>query len=108
MPDAQDNLTPQEAADYYSANTDLQKFKPEDFLVELEDGTARPAANLTEAMTAHYKTLGKDWFNLQTNKVKIMELIIHEFGHFYSGDHLSERYYDGLCEIGAKLYCKDF
>jgi hypothetical protein len=59
-------------------------------------------------LSFYYKTLGKDWFNLQTNKVKIMELIIHEFGHFYSGDHLSERYYDGLCEIGAKLYCKEF
>ena len=59
-------------------------------------------------LSFYYKTLGKDWFNLQNNKVKIMELIIHEFGHFYSGDHLSERYYDGLCEIGAKLYCKEF
>jgi len=58
-------------------------------------------------LSFYYKTLGKDWFNLQNNKVKIMELIIHEFGHFYSGDHLSERYYDGLCEIGAKLYCKE-
>lgn len=59
-------------------------------------------------LSFYYKTLGKDWFNLQNNKVKIIELIIHEFGHFYSGDHLSERYYDGLCEIGAKLYCKEF
>tara|TARA_R100000742_G_C4277950_1_gene100275 strand:+ start:1368 stop:2816 length:1449 start_codon:yes stop_codon:yes gene_type:complete len=58
-------------------------------------------------LSFYYKTLGKDWFNLKNNKVKIMELIIHEFGHFYSGDHLSERYYDGLCEIGAKLYCKE-
>jgi len=34
--------------------------------------------------------------------------MIHEFGHWYSGDHLSEKYYDGLTKIGAKLYCKEF
>ena len=54
-----------------------------------------------------YKMLGKKWFDLANNKQKILELIIHEFGHWYSGDHLSERYYDGLCEIGAKLVIKE-
>jgi hypothetical protein len=52
-----------------------------------------------------YKVLGKNWFDLENNKLRIVELIIHEFGHYYSGDHLSEKYYDGLCEIGSKLYC---
>lgn len=59
MPDEQGNLTEQEAVAYYTSNTDLQQFKPSEYLVELEDGTARPAANLTEAMTAHYKSLGQ-------------------------------------------------
>ena len=27
----------------------------------------------------------------------------HEFGHQYSGDHLSEAYHEGLCLLGAKL-----
>ena len=54
-----------------------------------------------------YKMLGKKWFDLTNNKQRILELIIHEFGHWYSGDHLSERYYDGLCEIGAKLIMKE-
>ena len=54
-----------------------------------------------------YKMLGKKWFNLANNKQRILELIIHEFGHWYSGDHLSERYYDGLCEIGAKLIMRE-
>tara|TARA_Y100000592_G_scaffold16140_1_gene23870 strand:- start:4489 stop:5943 length:1455 start_codon:yes stop_codon:yes gene_type:complete len=53
----------------------------------------------------YYKTLGKKWFDLKTNKVEIIDLMIHEFGHWYSGDHLSEKYYDGLTRIGAKLYC---
>ena len=59
MPDAQGNLTEQEAVAYYTSNTDLQQFKPSEYLIQLEDGTARPAANLTEAMTAHYKSLGQ-------------------------------------------------
>ena len=54
-----------------------------------------------------YKMLGKKWFDLANNKQRILELIIHEFGHWYSGDHLSERYYDGLCEIGAKLIMRE-
>lgn len=54
-----------------------------------------------------YKMLGKKWFDLANNKQRILELIIHEFGHWYSGDHLSERYYDGLCEIGAKLVIRE-
>ena len=52
-----------------------------------------------------YKTLGKNWFDLKTNKVAIIDLMIHEFGHWYSSDHLSEKYYDGLTRICAKLYC---
>ena len=51
-----------------------------------------------------YKVLGKDWFNLEDNKKDITTLIIHEFGHFYSSNHLSEQYYDGLCDIGAEMY----
>ena len=52
-----------------------------------------------------YKVLGKEWFNLEENKLRVTQLIIHEFGHYYSSNHLSEQYYDGLCEIGAKMYC---
>ena len=32
-----------------------------------------------------------------------LALLIHEMGHAYSGDHLSEEYHDGLCKLGAKL-----
>jgi hypothetical protein len=30
-------------------------------------------------------------------------VVIHELGHHYSGDHLSEAYYDALTDIGARL-----
>ena len=49
-----------------------------------------------------WKVLGRDWFNLSNNKEQIDRLLIHEFGHYYSSNHLSESYYDGLCKIGAK------
>ena len=52
-----------------------------------------------------YKVLGKAWFDLASNRRRIVELLIHEFGHHYSGDHLSESYHGGLCRIGAALYC---
>lgn len=35
---------------------------------------------------------------------KILELLIHEFGHEESTDHLSSEYYKELCRLGAKLY----
>lgn len=56
-------------------------------------------------LTFNVGRLGKAWFDLQTNRVEIDALIIHEFGHLYSGDHLSREYYDALCRIGA-LYAK--
>ena len=31
------------------------------------------------------------------------ELLIHEYGHHYSNDHLSEKYHNALCRLGAKL-----
>jgi hypothetical protein len=30
-------------------------------------------------------------------------LLIHEFGHEYSGDHLSGDYHEALCKLGARL-----
>lgn len=33
----------------------------------------------------------------------VMDLIIHEFGHEFEGDHLSEGYYDALTRLGAAM-----
>ncbi len=46
--------------------------------------------------------LGHAWFEGGINE-EVDKLLIHEFGHQYSGDHLSEEYYDALCLLGAKL-----
>jgi hypothetical protein len=75
--------------------------------VSIHDGNGALATYGRGNLQFSYKMLGKKWFDLTNNKQRILELIIHEFGHWYSGDHLSERYYDGLCEIGAKLIMRE-
>ncbi len=47
--------------------------------------------------------LGNDWFERGIT-VDVMDLIIHEFGHETSLDHLSSDYYDALTRLGAKAY----
>jgi hypothetical protein len=34
---------------------------------------------------------------------EVDSLLIHEYGHLYSGDHLSEEYHEALCGLGSKL-----
>jgi hypothetical protein len=46
--------------------------------------------------------LGHRWFDQGANE-EIDRLLIHEFGHEYSGDHLSEDYHEALCRLGAAL-----
>jgi hypothetical protein len=46
--------------------------------------------------------LGFEWFDYGATE-NVDRLLIHEFGHQYSGDHLSEEYYEALCRLGARL-----
>jgi len=47
--------------------------------------------------------LGAKWFE-QGITEDVVRLLIHEYGHQYSPDHLSAEYHEALCRIGAKLY----
>jgi hypothetical protein len=47
--------------------------------------------------------LGADWFEHGITE-NVVSLIIHEFGHNMSLDHLSSEYHEALCRIGAKLF----
>lgn len=47
--------------------------------------------------------LGGDWFE-QGITEDVVRLIIHEFGHEYSPDHLSADYHEALCRIGARMF----
>jgi hypothetical protein len=46
--------------------------------------------------------LGHKWFD-QGASEGVDALLIHEFGHEYSADHLSSDYHEALCRLGAGL-----
>ncbi len=46
--------------------------------------------------------LGYKWFE-QGATEDVDQLLIHEFGHQYSGDHLSAEYHEALCRLGARI-----
>jgi hypothetical protein len=46
--------------------------------------------------------LGHRWFE-QGPTEDVDRLLIHEFGHETSGDHLSEEYHEALCRLGAGM-----
>ena len=52
-------------------------------------------------LTFNLGRLGHKWFG--GSRSSITELIIHEFGHHYSPNHLSSDYHDALCKLGAKV-----
>ena len=43
--------------------------------------------------------LGHKWFEQGVTEA-VDQLLLHEFGHQYSGDHLSEEYHEALCRLG--------
>jgi hypothetical protein len=46
--------------------------------------------------------LGHRWFEQNVTE-EVDRLLIHEFGHEYSADHLSAEYHEALCRLGARL-----
>jgi len=46
--------------------------------------------------------LGHAWFEGGINE-EVDKLLVHEFGHQYSGDHLSGEYHEALCLLAAKI-----
>lgn len=46
--------------------------------------------------------LGYRWFERGATE-DVDQLLIHEFGHEYSGDHLSAEYHEALCRLGARI-----
>jgi hypothetical protein len=47
--------------------------------------------------------LGWAYFEKPPVREEHLALLIHEFGHGLSSDHLSKEYHDGICKLGAKL-----
>jgi len=46
--------------------------------------------------------LGNRWFE-RCPMEEVDQLLLHEFGHEFSSDHLSHDYHQALCRLGAKL-----
>jgi hypothetical protein len=56
------------------------------------------------ALDFNVARLGYGWFERPPALTwEIESLLIHEFGHHASDNHLSDEYFDGLTEFGAKL-----
>lgn len=56
----------------------------------------------SERLDFNLLRLGHKWFE-QGITEDVDWLLIHEFGHQYSSDHLSGEYHDALCRLGARL-----
>ncbi len=53
-------------------------------------------------MTLNLARLGHRWFAQHQSDPKVMSLLIHEFAHHESGDHLSSEFHKACCLLGAK------
>lgn len=51
----------------------------------------------------NYSKLGKSWFAAPNRDERVIDLLIHEFGHAFSNDHLSEQYHKGLTKLAARI-----
>lgn len=52
-------------------------------------------------LTLNVGRLGRKWFDLETNRVEIEKLLLHEFAHEFASDHLSHEYHESICRIAA-------
>ena len=67
-----------------------------------EQGSNEAACWSDRKIQYNVKNLGRSFFRLHENRLAIDDLIIHEFGHHYASNHLSNDYYDALTRLAAK------
>jgi len=51
----------------------------------------------------NYGRLGKRWFVLPQRATDVLDLLLHEFAHAFSSDHLSSEYHGALSMLGAQI-----
>ena len=56
-------------------------------------------------LTINTAKFADDWWNLKNpdRREQLEDFILHELGHEFEGNHLSDRYYRALTRLGAKL-----
>lgn len=55
----------------------------------------------SRSMTLNLGRIGHKWFDGPL--LRINDLMLHEYGHHFSGNHLSSEYHDALTLLGARL-----
>ncbi len=112
-----DEWTPEMEDVYLYAIALGQRLMKVDVAVHMLDGRGCAATYCREAdiiphvgdssrfgtLVFYVPVLGKKWFDRRVNAVQVDELIIHEFAHHYSGNHLEKKYHKACCNLGAKL-----
>jgi hypothetical protein len=53
-------------------------------------------------LTLNRGVLGNKWFERGPSE-EVHELLLHEFAHNFESNHLSNRFYEACCRLGAKL-----
>ena len=81
----------------------IMGFTPHVSVVRSQQGFA--ACYGERSMMLNLQRLGHRFFNDDSPEgmLSVDKLLIHEYGHEYSDNHLSEDYYRALCKLGAKL-----
>jgi hypothetical protein len=56
-------------------------------------------------LTINTAKFADDWWNLKNpdRREQLEDFILHELGHEFEGNHLSDGYYRALTRLGAKL-----
>jgi len=57
----------------------------------------------TGTLTLNAGTLPESWWPKYGITDEVVELLIHEGGHHFESNHLSDKYNDALCKLGAKM-----
>lgn len=111
FPTHPDNGTPFIAAEETAGMKHVRRYACEfaaatigcDIVVKFGKQVSREVASFGgRELQFNVRNLGASWFNLKDNRLAIDDLIIHELGHYYESNHLSEKYYDALTRIAAK------
>jgi hypothetical protein len=56
----------------------------------------------SERLIVNVPRVGYKWFD-NISSLSMNSLLLHEFAHKYSSDHLSSDYHEAICDLGAKL-----
>lgn len=72
----------------------VEFFRSKEATVSAQYGSRRISFNVS--------VLGERWFRTGPNSAQL-DLILHEFGHHWESNHLSEKYYRALTKLGAEL-----